>query len=151
MAAVFVDTVAWLALINTSDALHEPAQRVMAQLRTQPVRLTTTEFILLEVADALCAPPARGQTIRFIEGLRRLPLLEIIPVSERLFAEGWKLYCQRSDKSWGLTDCMSFAVMHERQLAQAFTSDHHFEQAGFTKLLSYTHGSQDASGRRSPR
>ncbi len=137
MAEVFVDTVAWLALINTSDTLHEPALRIMAQLRAQQVRLTTTEFILLEVADALSTPAVRGQTIRFIEGLRSLPVLEVIPVSERLFAAGWKLYCQRSDKSWGLTDCISFSVMGQRRLAQAFTSDHHFEQAGFSKLLVY--------------
>lgn len=86
MAEVFVDTVAWLALINTNDALHEPARQIMEQLRGQQVSLTTTEFVLLEVADALCAPSVRGQTIRFIAGLRRLPVLEIIPVSERLFA-----------------------------------------------------------------
>jgi hypothetical protein len=138
MAEIFVDTVAWLALINTNDALHESARQIMGQWRDQQVRLTTTEFILLEVADALCAPSLRAQTIRFIAGLRRMPILEIIPVSERLFDEGWTLYCQRSDKSWGLTDCISFVVMQRRQLTQAFTSDHHFEQAGFAVLLSYT-------------
>ena len=39
-------------------------------------------------------------------------------------------------KEWGLTDCTSFVVMMESQITQAFTSDHHFEQAGFEKLLS---------------
>jgi len=46
MAEVFVDTVAWLALVNTSDALHEPALRTMQQLRSQRAWLTTTEFTL---------------------------------------------------------------------------------------------------------
>lgn len=59
MVEVFVDTVAWLALINTSDALHGSARQIMEQLRGQQARLTTTEFILLEVADALCAPAMR--------------------------------------------------------------------------------------------
>ncbi len=137
MTEVFVDTVAWLALLNTSDELHEPAKRIMEQLRGQQTRLITTEFVLVEVADALSAPLVRSQTVRFIEGLRRLPVLEIIPASENLVAAGWKLYCQRNDKSWGLTDCISFAVMQERGLTQAFTSDHHFTQAGFARLLSY--------------
>ena len=136
MAEVFVDTVAWLALLNSSDALHAPARQIMDQLRSQGARLTTTEFVLLEVADALCMPLIRDHTIRFIEGLRHLPVLDIIPVSESLVAAGWKLYCQRNDKSWGLTDCISFTVMREKHLTQAFTSDHHFTQAGFTKLLS---------------
>lgn len=41
----------------------------------------------------------------------------------------------RLDKGWGLTDCTSFVVMEQEQITEAFTSDQHFEQAGFTKLL----------------
>jgi predicted nucleic acid-binding protein len=137
MSEVFVDTVAWLALINASDDLHEPARQTMEQLRAQRTQLITTEFILLEVADALCSPSVRERTIQFLDGLRRLPVLTILPVSEDLLAAGWKLYRQRKDKSWGLTDCTSFSVMTERHLTLAFTSDHHFSQAGFTKLMSY--------------
>ena len=33
------------------------------------------------------------------------------------------------------THCISFVVMGERSLTEALTSDHHFEQAGFTALL----------------
>lgn len=132
-----MDTVAWLALINTSDELHESARHTMEQLRAQRARLTTTEFVLLEVADALCASSIRERTIQFLDGLRRLPVLTIIPMSEELRAAGWELYRQRKDKSWGLTDCISFVVMAERQLMLAFSSDYHFSQAGFTKLLSH--------------
>ena len=42
MAEVFVDTVAWLALLNSSDALYAPARQIMDQLRSQGARLTTT-------------------------------------------------------------------------------------------------------------
>ncbi|MCB0255556.1 MAG: type II toxin-antitoxin system VapC family toxin [Anaerolineae bacterium] len=135
MAEVFVDTVAWLALINASDSLHEPALQVMEQLQTERAQLTTTDFILLEVADALSAVSMRERTIRYIEGLRRLPMLTIVPVSDDLVTAGWLLYRQRRDKSWGLTDCTSFVVMQEKRLTQAFTSDHHFVQAGFDNLL----------------
>ena len=62
--------------------------------------------------------------------------LEIVPVSQSLLADGWALYCQRCDKDWGLTDCISFVIMTQRQIMQAFTSDHHFEQARFINLLS---------------
>ncbi len=40
-----------------------------------------------------------------------------------------------ADKEWSLTDCISFVVMEERGLIGALTSDHHFEQAGFSVLL----------------
>ena len=41
----------------------------------------------------------------------------------------------RMDKEWGLTDCVSFVVMQERNLTQALTTDRHFSQAGFADLL----------------
>jgi predicted nucleic acid-binding protein len=135
LSRIFVDTAAWIALLNTSDALHEPAKQVMNQLQQQKAFLVTTEFVLLEVADALSVPVGRAQTIAFINGLRQLNILQIIPVSQALFIQGWQLYSQRPDKEWGLTDCTSFVVMTQEQITIAFTSDHHFQQAGFIKLM----------------
>jgi predicted nucleic acid-binding protein len=135
MPKVFVDTAAWLALLNTSDSLHPQARQVMGTLQQQNTQLITTEFVLLEVADALSTPSIRSQAIAFINKLRQSPLLQIIPCSSTLLASGWELYSQRLDKEWGLTDCTSFVVMTEQQISQAFTSDHHFKQAGFISLL----------------
>ena len=133
---VFVDTAAWLALISRRDTLHRPAQQVMSDLRRQRARLVTTEFILLEVANALSAPGICLQAVSLIEGLRSLSTVRVVPADSALLADGLTLYRQRSDKEWSLTDCTSFVVMQREQLTQAFTSDHHFEQAGFVKLLS---------------
>lgn len=131
----FLDTAAWIALLNISDALHDCAEQLMSELLQQKTLLVTTEFVLLEVADALSAPAIRIQTINFINGLRQLKILQIVPITHELFTNGWTLYSQRSDKGWGLTDCTSFVVMTQQQIATAFTSDRHFEQAGFVKLM----------------
>jgi len=136
MHRVFVDTAAWIALINKDDRLWSQAQQVQRTLRQQNVRMVTTEFVLLEVADGLCTPPQRNQTLGFINGLRRLPLLRIVPAHQDLIEEGWVLYGRRLDKAWSLTDCISFVVMQQEQITQAFTSDQHFDQAGFTRLPS---------------
>jgi hypothetical protein len=45
------------------------------------------------------------------------------------------LHSSRTDKEWGLTDCISFVVMQERNLTQVLTTDRHFEQAGFQNIL----------------
>ncbi len=132
---IFVDTAAWIALLNTSDALHQSAKQVMHQLQQQQAFLVTTDFVLLEVADALSAPTVRARTVAFISGLRQLNVLQILPVSQVLLNQGWQLYSQRPDKEWGLTDCTSFVVMTQEQITIAFTSDHHFQQAGFIKLI----------------
>lgn len=134
MPTVFVDSVAWIALLNTSDALHAAARQVLAELRQQGTQLLTTEFVLLEVADALSAPVVRERTVRFIDSLRKQPV-RIIPASEAVLARGWSLYSHRADKEWSLTDCISFATMTDERITDAFTSDHHFEQAGFRRLL----------------
>lgn len=135
MTKVFVDTAAWIALLNIRDALHHQANNVMDRLLELKTPLVTTEFILLEVADALCTPASRGQTVNFIDSLRLLESVKIIPVSQQLLDEGWAFYSQRPDKDWGLTDCISFVVMTQEGITQAFTSDRHFQQAGFVKLL----------------
>lgn len=135
MPTVLVDTAAWIALVNTRDELHERAKQIMSELRDTNVALITTEFVLLEVANAFCAAAWRGKAVRLIEGLRSLPNLRIIEADSSLLSAGWQLYCDRLDKDWSLTDCASFAVMENEQIKEAFTSDHHFEQAGFIKLL----------------
>jgi uncharacterized protein len=122
-------------LFLTRDSLHVRAQQVLLELKQRRVVLLTTEFVLIEVADALCSPSLRRLTVPFITRLPNEPKVEIIPASSELFAAGWALYSQRPDKEWGLTDCTSFALMTQRSISQAFTSDHHFAQAGFEKLL----------------
>ncbi len=72
---VFVDTAAWIALLNTRDNYHTPAFKVMTRLRQQSALLVTTEFVLLEVADAFSQPSLRTKTINFIEELPQLAAL----------------------------------------------------------------------------
>lgn len=135
MPLVFVDTAGWLALANAHDALHPEARQTMRRLHREGRRLVTTEFALVEVGDALASSRTRSHAVEFIEGLRHWSTLEIAPATSYLLSQGWDLYRRRPDKDWSLTDCISFAVMTERGIAQAFTSDHHFEQAGLGKLL----------------
>jgi uncharacterized protein len=67
--------------------------------------------------------------------LKTSPYVEIIHIDASLDAEAWQLLSQRQDKDWSLVDCSSFAVMRQRRILEALTTDHHFEQAGFVCLL----------------
>lgn len=135
MPHTFVDTVAWIAIINTRDSLHENAKSVFHELRQRDHSFVTTEFVLLEFANALSAPDFRGKVSTFIEGLRRLNDVKILACGSDLFSLGFDLYRSRPDKEWSLVDCTSFVVMRQLGISEAFTEDHHFEQAGFTKLI----------------
>ena len=57
------------------------------------------------------------------------------PVSSLRWKTATDLYGQRPDMEWGLTDCVSFTLMRERNITQAVTADQHFVQAGFQALL----------------
>jgi len=41
----------------------------------------------------------------------------------------------RLDKTYSLCDAVSFVLMRERELTEALTTDRHFEQEGFVRLL----------------
>jgi len=61
--------------------------------------------------------------------------VEIVPLARPLIERAMKLYSERPDKEWGLTDCASFVVMEDRGIREALTADEHFQQAGFRALL----------------
>lgn len=135
MLPVFVDTVAWIAWLDHRDTLHQETHRVMTTLRQRTIPLVTSELVLLEVANSLSEPAVRFRTIGFIDRLRQNPAVTIVAASDHLITAGWQLYRQRLDKAWGIIDCVSFVIMEQRGLHEACTADHHFEQAGFTRLL----------------
>lgn len=132
---VFLDTGYTIALSVESDEHHERAVELAEQLEAEQTRLVTTRAILLETGNALSKERYRKSAIELLNALEEDPLVEIIPLSEELFAEAFELFRNRPDKEWGLVDCVSFIVMQERGLTEALTPDKHYEQAGFRALL----------------
>jgi len=132
MTRIFLDTSFVLALAVESDELHE---RALAWQRHVQGGLLTSEFVLVEIADALCSPEDRSLAISILNDLERSERVEIVPASSTLLRLGRQLFEKRLDKTWGLTDCISFEIMKDRGITDALTHDHHFEQAGFRALL----------------
>jgi predicted nucleic acid-binding protein len=94
-----------------------------------------TQFVLLELANALSRANTRRLFTDLLRQLRSDPNAVIGPASGELFDRGCAAFTERPDKTWSLTDCISFVVMQEHGLTEALTADHHFEQAGFAALL----------------
>ncbi len=132
MTEVFADAFYYIALLNPADQFHAAAVQATQKLNC---RLVTTIWILMEVADALCAPSVRKRTHQFLEGVTKDMNTRIITDPHPWYARGVQLYGARLDKSWSLTDCISFEVMTEWGITDALTGDRHFVQAGFRALL----------------
>jgi uncharacterized protein len=64
-----------------------------------------------------------------------VPYVEIIHIDSATDTLAWKLCKSRLDKAWSLVDCSSFVVMQQLNILEALTTDQHFEQAGFIRLL----------------
>ncbi len=132
---VFVDTAAWLALLNKSDALHERAKQTRDKLVAGRRQFLLSDYIVVEIANALSRIPFRKAAVQIITLIQTSANIRVAEVDKEIFSEAWKLYTERLDKEWSFTDCTSFVVMKRLGLTDAFTSDHHFEQAGFNILL----------------
>lgn len=135
MKKVFADTSGWLALVVKSDFLHEKAVEIYQNLLNQNYDFVTHDGILLEVGNSLSSVKARNTALKLKENIENSSRIELVSLSPELIESGWKLYAERLDKDWGIIDCISFVVMQRYGVTEALTTDKHFKQAGFTKLL----------------
>ena len=132
MKAIFADSFYYIALLNPADQFHGQAIEASRNL-SRPV-LTTT-WVLMEVADALSSPGYRQLVHRMVRELFQDPNTTVLPLDQDSFLRGLEFYGQRHDKSWSLTDCISFTIMSDRGIHEALTGDRHFVQAGFLALM----------------
>ncbi|MEA2236047.1 MAG: uncharacterized protein QOC81_771 [Thermoanaerobaculia bacterium] len=135
MAEVFLDTSFAIAVTVSTDRYHEKALSLARELRRSRTILVTTHAILAEIGDSFSRPPYRVAATQLLRALQRDPGVVVLPVDSDLFSRGHQLFVDRPDKTWGLTDCISFALMKERGIRDALTADQRFEQAGFAALL----------------
>ena len=95
---VFVDTAAFVGILVRRDENHQSAIETMTHLRTKKARLFPTEAVVFELAGALSAIEFRERKISFIDTLRKLASVEIVPTNAELFENALHLYRERPDK-----------------------------------------------------
>jgi predicted nucleic acid-binding protein len=132
MRAVFADSAYYVALLLQTDQTLDRAVEITVQLQYP---IITTAWIMTEVANTFSAPRFRAAFVSLLDDLQADPNVRVIAPDANIFAQGIELYRNRPDKSWSLTDCISFVVMDREGVKDALTFDHHFEQAGFRALL----------------
>jgi len=132
MIRVFADTSFFVAAIGPRDAQHHRAVEFAQDYEGE---VWTTEFVIIEFGNYLYRVKDRPFFEPVVRTIQQSPKYQIVEVSHALLERGIRRFSDRLDKKWSLTDCISFVVMEEHGIAEALTSDGHFEQAGFTVLL----------------
>jgi uncharacterized protein len=137
MPALFADTSGWGHLADSTQSFHSQAAVLYRTARLQGQMVVTTNYVMVELVALLTSPLhiPRPTVVAFIEGLKASVYVEVVHVDAALDAEAWQLLRSRQDKEWTLIDCTSFVIMTRRGILEALTTDHHFEQAGFIRLL----------------
>lgn len=71
----------------------------------------------------------------YIRGIERNSRIEVLWVDQRIHRSGMDRLARRLDKTYTLCDAVSFVLMESFEITDALTTDRHFEQEGFTRLL----------------
>ncbi len=134
MRQVFADTAYWIALLNPRDPSHTRATD--AERAHTAYQIITSDMILVELLNAFSKPQyMRHAVLRVLFAIKQDARVLVEPQSRELFNAAVRLYQDRPDKEWGLTDCASMVIMKNMDIEDVLTTDHHFQQAGFRIVM----------------
>jgi predicted nucleic acid-binding protein len=129
---MLLDTSGLVCCFDADDARHLAA---VACYDGAAVRLThnyvLAEFVALCQARGLPREAALG----FATEILRDPDIEVVWIGSAIHEEAMRMLQNQLDKSYSLCDAASFLLMRQRNIVDALTTDHHFVQAGFQRLL----------------
>lgn len=133
MNAVFADTSGLVALLSTTDDNHARAKRAFGNLRARQALLVSTSYVLVETYALV----GRRLGLDAVRSFRADfgPLIDVVWVDETLHNAGVDLLLDRRKRLISLVDAVSFMVMRQRSVAEAFAIDPHFEQERFSPVI----------------
>ena len=129
----FVDTSAFLAVLDRDDRHNATACAKWRALIEQQAVLVVTNYVLVETV-------ALVQSRLGLEALRVLcedvlPLLQVEWVDEQTHRTGMAGLLAASRRHLSLVDCVSFEVMRRLGINHAFAFDRHFREQGFADVV----------------
>ena len=134
---IFVDSGAWIALLNQKDQYHDDAVVIYNGLKQQRVRLLTTDYVIDETATWLkyrANHQVAAQFLDLIESVEKTGVLTVAEIDKTLFQEAKKLFRQYDSVQLSFTDCTSFAVCQKHKISETYAFDDHFAMMGITVL-----------------
>jgi len=134
---IFVDTSGWMEFIVANQSHHPQCCQIIERAIASKSALITTNYVLSELVPLLSSRTrlTRPQILDVMVTLSQMAEVEIVHITPELHRSAFELLRSRADKNWSWVDAASFVVMRNRGLTQALTSDQHFDQAGFERLI----------------
>jgi uncharacterized protein len=135
--SLFIDTSGWASLYIPTENYHLLSVQVFQSSRQRHQSLITTNYVLAELVALLYSPfrTPRLRIFEIIDSIKKASFVQLIHIDSTIDTLAWEMCKVRPDKNWSLVDCTSFVVMQQSGIQEALTTDHHFEQANFIRLL----------------
>jgi len=130
--STFVDTSAFLAVLDASDTNHGRARRRWRALVEAEETLVCTSYVLLETFALLQSRLGQAAARAFQEDV--VPWLAVAWIDKDAHAEAVAALLISGRRRLSLVDCASFEVMRRTGLKRAFGYDRHFAEQGFQLL-----------------
>jgi predicted nucleic acid-binding protein len=131
---VFFDTSGFLAVIDQLDRVHQDAV-AWTRTRAGRVRPVTTEWIIGETCTLLITRKRHHVVPQFLDYIERSSALLSINPDDTLLRAAKLMMRRQADQGFSFIDCVSFSLMTERKIVEAFSTDALFRKAGFSPVL----------------
>lgn len=135
---LFVDTSGWALYFDQDEPDHAAAASLVADALRQGRTLVTTNYVISELVALFSSRRMRvshTEMVTAVTLIKSEPSIQVEHIDAATDDAAWQLVASRSDKRWSLVDAASFLVMQRLAITEALTTDHHFKQAGFIRLL----------------
>lgn len=129
---MLLDTSGLLCCFDADENRHAAAA---AYFDAAPIRVTYN-YVLAEFV-ALCQARGLPRTaaLEFATAIAADAQVELVWIDATIHDAAMQLLRSQLDKSYSRCDAVSFIVMQQRNMGAALTTDYHFSQAGFERLL----------------
>ncbi|MDD3719279.1 MAG: PIN domain-containing protein [Actinomycetota bacterium] len=126
----FVDTSAFIALLNRDDRFHGRAKARWQELLSDDVPLVTSNYVIMETFTLAMHRLGRRAAKDFNDAV--VPVLETVWINEDIHGAAVSSIVVSGKRNLSLVDCSSFEIMRRLGVERAFAFERHFRDQGFS-------------------
>ncbi|MEA3338442.1 MAG: PIN domain-containing protein [Chloroflexota bacterium] len=131
---LFVDTGAWLAILDPRDKYHQVAVAFYQEALARYSRLLLTNLVAAETYINVLRNAGHHKALSFLDIIEQSSSVRCIWSDQKLEAQARDILRRYNDQDFSYTDAVSFALMEQQNLTEAFAFDRHFAVVGFVQL-----------------
>ena len=126
---IFIDTSALVALLDTGDRQHGPAERIWHQLLENGNELVCNNYVLVEAYALIQRRYGMGILRAFQDDA--VPLLNVVWLGPEEHESAVSALFSANRRGLSLVDCASMETMRRLGIRTIFAFDPHFTELGF--------------------